>query len=74
MTHTIQTAAALIAEIDPSLACAFIANPFQRHNLVSAFHAGLSKSKFAPMADRIAVALRSAIDAEIQPATERGLA
>ena len=59
---TIRNAAALIADIDPALSRAFIAQPFQRHNLVTAFHASLAKSNLAHLADSIAVALRSAID------------
>lgn len=61
-TFTINQAATLIADIDPALAKAFIANPFQRHNLVTSFHGSLLKSKFAHMADHIAVICRSAID------------
>jgi hypothetical protein len=61
---TIKNAAELIEEIDPALARAFLNQPLQRHNLVTAFHASLKKSKYACLADRIAVALRSAIDSE----------
>ncbi len=56
-------AASLIADIDPGLAKAFINSPFNRHLLVTAFHNQLLKTpKYAGLADRIAVALRSAID------------
>ena len=64
MTITINQAANLIADIDPALSALWLSSPFQRHNLVTAFHASLSKSRYAPMADRIAVMLRSAIDAD----------
>jgi hypothetical protein len=64
MAITINNAATLIADIDPSLSVIWLNNPFQRHNIVTAFHASLSKSKYAAMADRIAVMLRSAIDAD----------
>jgi ABC-type thiamin/hydroxymethylpyrimidine transport system permease subunit len=64
MTNSnIIAAAALIAEIDPALARAFVAQPFNRSTLVTAFHKALSNSAtFAGMADEIAMRLRSAID------------
>jgi len=61
---TINQAATLIADIDPALSRAWLNSPFQRHNLVTAFHASLTNSHYSPMADRIAVMLRSAIDAD----------
>lgn len=60
--NSINNAAALIAYFDPQLAEMFIRQPFQRHNIVTGFHRSLSNSKHAAMADRVAVALRSAID------------
>jgi hypothetical protein len=63
MIH-IQSAAALIAQLDKPLAALFLSSPFQRHNIVTAFHASLAKSKFAAIADEIAVALRYAVDVE----------
>jgi len=64
MTAQIQAAAALIAEIDPALSRVWLAQPFQRHNVVTAFHRSLSRSpRYAHLADQIAVALRSVIDA-----------
>jgi hypothetical protein len=63
MTNSsILRAAEIIREIDPALAQAFISKPFHRHQLVTAFHASMMKCYLAPMADRIAVMLRSAID------------
>ncbi len=67
MHHTITTAAALIAEIDPALAAAFRAQRFQRHNIISALHASMSNCYLAPLADAVAVALRSAVDADAAP-------
>jgi hypothetical protein len=61
---TIQNAAALIRDFDRELARVFLAQPFNRHTMITAFHHSLCKSIYAPMADRIAVALRSAVDAE----------
>jgi hypothetical protein len=61
---TIQNAAALIRDFDPALASAFLSQRFNRHALISAFHRSLSNSRYASMADQIAVALRSAVDAE----------
>lgn len=58
----IQAAAKLIADIDPALASAFLAQPFNRHSLVTAFHQSLQNSFYAPMADHIAVFCRTAID------------
>lgn len=56
-------AAALIAEIDPALSSLFLAQPFNRHAIVTAFHRSLSNSNsFAHLADHIAVVCRSAID------------
>jgi hypothetical protein len=54
-------AAALIRQFDPALASLWISSPFQRHNIVSAMHRSLTKCG-NPLADEIAVALRSAID------------
>ena len=64
MTNSnILAASALIAEIDPAMARAFVAQPFNRHALVTAFHGSLlNSSVFAKFADEIAVRLRSAID------------
>lgn len=59
---TILAAAELIAELDPALAQVWLRQPFQRHNIVSAFHRSLGRSRYAAMADEIAVCLRSAID------------
>lgn len=60
----IQSAAALIAEIDPALARAFLAKPFHRQALITAFHRGLARSTaYRAKADEIAVALRSAAEA-----------
>ena len=61
---TINAVAQLIADIDPALARVFVSSPFQRHNIVTAFHGALLKSKYAVLADRIAVQLRQAIDHE----------
>ena len=59
----ITAAAALIADIDPALARVWLKQPFNRHGMVTAFHRSLSNCpRSAGMADRIAVALRSAID------------
>jgi hypothetical protein len=60
---SLHTAAALIRSYDPALAAAFLAKPFHRHMLVSAFHRSLSRINPA-LADEIAVACRSAIDAD----------
>lgn len=64
MTNSnIIAAAALIAEIDPALSRAFLAQPFNRHSLVTVFHRALSRTAaFAHLADEIAMRLRSAID------------
>lgn len=59
---TIQNAAALIRDFDPALANAFLNRPFHRQAMITAFHRSLSKSHYAPLADRIAIALRSAVD------------
>lgn len=60
---SITAAIALIAEIDPAAARVFASQPANRHTLVTALHASMAKSReFAGMADRVAVALRSAID------------
>jgi hypothetical protein len=66
--QSIINAAALISDIDPVLARAFIEQPLQRHNLVTAFWKSLQGTSFQKLADNIAVALRSAIDGEA-PAT-----
>lgn len=59
----ITAAATLIADIDPTLAGLFLAQPFNRSAIVTAFHKSLSNSTtYAHMADHIAVFLRSAID------------
>lgn len=63
-TQSITNAANLIADIDPALASAFVAQPFQRHNLITAFWQSLQGTRFETLSDRIAVILRSAIDAE----------
>jgi len=63
MTNYIKQAAETIAMIDPALAKAFVAKPFHRHQLLTAFHQGLGNSFYAPMADRIIVQLRSLLDA-----------
>lgn len=56
-------AAALIHDIDPSLAKLLVSSPFNRHNIVTALHASLAKSStYSHMADRIAVILRASID------------
>lgn len=61
-------AAALIAEIDPALARAFVAQPFNRSTMVTVFHRSLSRTAaFAHLADEIAVFLRSAIDSTRMP-------
>lgn len=60
---SIQNAAALIRDIDPGLAQAFLAQPFNRQTMITAFHHSLSRSVYAHLADKIAVALRSAVDA-----------
>jgi hypothetical protein len=61
-TPSIIRAGELIAELDPALAQLWLRQPFQRHNIVSAFHRSLSGSRYAALADEIAVNLRSAID------------
>jgi hypothetical protein len=63
-TNQIRSAASLIADIDPALAAAFIAQPFQRRNLAAAFVHGVRKSAtFAHLADAIEDVLTHAIDA-----------
>lgn len=59
-----QNAIALIASIDPALASAFAAQPANRMTMISAFHRSLAKSRmYGHLADSIAVALRSLVDA-----------
>lgn len=70
MTHYIKQAANLIAMIDPALAKAFVAKPFHRHQLITAFYAGLNKSFYAPMADRLVVQLRILLDAHATETSE----
>lgn len=74
MTNYIKQAADLIAMIDPALAKAFVANPFHRHQLITAFHAGLNKSFYAPMAERLVVQLRSLLDAHAAETSEAEVA
>jgi hypothetical protein len=63
-TPQIRAAAALIADIDPALSRVWLTQPFQRHNVVTAFHRSLSNApRYAGLADQIAVCLRSVIDA-----------
>lgn len=62
-SQNIINAAALIADIDPSLSRLFLDQPFNRHAIVTAFHRSLINSaSFANLADHIVVVLRSAID------------
>lgn len=57
-------ASQVIADIDPALSRLWLAQPFHRHAMVTAFHASLAASKtYCHLADKIAVMLRSAIDA-----------
>ena len=61
--QNIINAAALIAEIDQALSSLFLAQPFNRHAIVTAFYRSLSNSQsFAHLADHIAVVCRCAID------------
>lgn len=62
--NRIEQAAKLIADIDPALSSAFLANPFRRHDLVTVFHQSLMNSRYSHLADGIAVFCRSAIDAQ----------
>lgn len=61
-------AAELIAELDPPLARAFIAQPFNRSALVTAFHHSLKNSRYTHLADHISATLRSVIDSTKPPA------
>lgn len=52
----------LIAAIDPKLANVWLNRPFNRHAVAIAFRAGLDKSFYAPIADKIVVNLLSIAD------------
>ena len=58
----IHAAATLIADIDPALARAFLAQPFNRSAMVTVLHASMCRSGLASVADSVAVFCRSAID------------
>lgn len=65
VSQPIQQAANLIRTLDPSAADAFVDKPFSRHLIVTALHAQLAAlPQFAHIADHVAVALRSSIDAD----------
>lgn len=61
-SDAISSAYALILDIDEGLALAFLNQPLNRMTLISALHHGMKQCNLAPMADEVAVFLRSAVD------------
>lgn len=70
MSFHITHAAAMINEVDPALASAFLAQPFRRSMMVEALRASMKRSTLADIADSLCgrIIARIEMDKELREA------